>query len=177
VTEARALYTEEGIYLHYRVQDQYVLTTRTEYRGQVWKDACVEFFVQPRPERGYFNFEINSGGTMLLAYHENPDYEGEGPRGGVPWSLAKQVQIYHSLPKIMAPETKDPVTWQIEAFIPFSLFEEYLGPLGDISAQEWRANFYKCAEDNSHPHWAAWSPILEGQTFHAPRFFGVLRFE
>ena len=175
--QARALYDSEGIYLHFRVEDQYVLTTRTEYRGQVWKDSCAEFFVQPKPDRGYFNFEINSGGTMLASFHEHPHYRGPEQPEAVPWSLAAKIPLYHSAPNVLSPEVQEPVMWQLEYFIPFSFFESFVGPLDAIKGQTWRANFYKCAEDNSHPHWGAWSPVLEDLNFHQPRFFGQLNFE
>lgn len=178
-TEARVLYDDKGVYVHFFVHDQYVRCIETEYHGKVWEDAAVEFFVQPKADRGYFNCEINCGGTMLLSYHENPDYTGPATTregGTVPWDLAQQVTIYHSMPKTVDPEIADPVTWQIEYFIPFSLLEQYVGPLGDVAGQEWRANFYKIATNNSHPHYGAWSPILEGASFHAPQFFGVLKF-
>jgi hypothetical protein len=176
---ARVLYDADGLYLHFRVKDKYVRSVATEYRGRVWEDAAVEFFVQPKPERGYFNFEINCGGTMLLSYHENPDWSGAALRkpGAVPWELASQVSIYHSMPEVVEPEIPGPVSWQIEYFVPFSLLEAYVGPLGTVGGQKWRANFYKIAETNSHPHFASWSPILEGVSFHQPLFFGVLRFE
>lgn len=175
---ARVLYDKRGLYVHFRVEDQYVRSIATEYRGAVWEDSAVEFFVQPRPERGYFNFEINCGGAMLLSYHENPEWDGPSLHkpGGVPWVLAQRVKIYHSMPETVDPEIAGPVTWYVEYFIPFSLFETYLGPIGDLSEQRWRANFYKIAENNSHPHYGAWSPILEGASFHAPQFFGVLKF-
>lgn len=174
--QVRLLHTPEGVYVHFLVEDQYVLTTRTKYRGEVWKDSCAEFFVQPKPDRGYFNFEITSGGTMLASYHEHPEYQGEKNDGGIPWALARQIQLYHSAPKILAPETAEPLTWQLEYFLPFELLEHYVGPL-ERGKGEWRANFYKCAEDNSHPHWGAWAEVVEDLDFHQPRFFGVLRFE
>jgi len=179
VTKARVLHNDKGLYLHFRVRDQYVRSVATEYRGKVWEDACVEFFVQPKADRGYFNFEINCGGTMLLSHHENPDWQGETQRkaGGVPWGLARAVKIFHSMPKAVDPEIADEVTWQVEYFVPFWLLEEYVGPLGDLAGQEWRANFYKIAETNSHPHLGSWSPILEGYSFHQPEFFGTIRFE
>jgi len=178
-TRVRVLYDAAGVYLFYRVKDRYIKSVATEYRGKVWEDACVELFVQPKPERGYFNFEINCGGTMLLSYHENPDWKGEVKRqdGGVPWELARTVPIYHSMPERVYPEVVEETVWQLEYHIPFELLEDYVGPLGNVAGQAWRANFYKCAETNSHPHWASWSPILEGDDFHSPRFFGVLRFE
>jgi hypothetical protein len=128
--------------------------------------------------RGYFNFEINCGGTMLLSYHEHPEYKGPIRREpcAVPWELASQVVIYHSMPDVVDPEIAKDVVWHNEFFIPCRLLEAYIGPLGDLGGQEWRANFYKIAETNSHPHFASWSPILEGVNFHSPEFFGVIRF-
>jgi hypothetical protein len=178
-TTARVLYDEKGLYIFFRVEDQYVRSIATEYRGKVWEDACAEFFVQPKLDRGYFNFEINCGGTMLLSYHENPDFHGDASRkdGGVPWELAKSVEIFHSMPKTVDPEIAEKKTWYIEYHIPFVLLEEYVGKLGPLSGQTWRANFYKCAETNSNPHWAAWSAVTKESTFHAPRYFGILHFE
>ena len=48
------------------------------------------------------------------------------------------------------------------------------GPIGAASGQVWRGNFFKCAEDISHPHWAAWSPVDEFN-FHLPRCFGAIQ--
>lgn len=178
VTRARVIYDAWGVYVHFRVKDKYVLSRNTEYYGRIWEDAAVEFFVQPKPERGYFNFEINCGGAMRLSYHEHPDWTEETPRksGKVPWELASRVRIARTMPRIVDPEIEEPTTWFIEFHIPFALFEEYVGPIGPPEGQVWRANFYKIAESNSHPHFASWSPIREGVNFHSPQFFGILRF-
>jgi hypothetical protein len=177
-TQAKVIYDDQGLYLHFRVEDRYVRSIERDYHGKVWEDACVEFFVQPRAERGYFNFEINCGGTMLLSYHENPDWTGEPLRkpGSVPWALAKEVKIFHSMPETVEPEIEEATTWHVEYFIPFKLFETYLGDLDGGAGQTWRANFYKCAENNSHPHWASWSLIDGKLDFHQPEFFSEIRF-
>ncbi|MCC6698690.1 MAG: carbohydrate-binding family 9-like protein [Candidatus Hydrogenedentes bacterium] len=176
--KAKVLYDDKGLYIHFLVNDQYVRCIETKYHGKVWEDSAVEFFVKPKEERGYFNFEINCGGVMLLSYHENPDYKGpvQNEESSVPEERAKAVTIFHSMPATVDPEIAEKTTWHIEYFIPFDLLEEYIGPLGDVPGQVWHANFYKIAENNSHPHYGAWSPILEGHSFHAPQFFGVLRF-
>lgn len=177
--QAKAVYDEAGLYIHFRVEDRYVRAVETKYHGKVWEDACVEFFVQPRPERGYFNFEINCGGTMLLSYEENPQWKGESLRkdGAVPWRLAKKVKIFHTLPKTVEPERAEPVTWDVEYHIPFAVLEAFLGDLGAPGGQTWRANFYKCAENNSHPHWASWSRIEGELDFHKPEYFAPIIFE
>jgi hypothetical protein len=60
--------------------------------------------------------------------------------------------------------------------IPLALFEAYAGALGALPGTSWRANFYKCADRTSHPHWGAWNPIGEVLNFHKPETFGELRF-
>ncbi|MEW6117215.1 MAG: carbohydrate-binding family 9-like protein, partial [Nitrospirota bacterium] len=42
--------------------------------------------------------------------------------------------------------------------------------------REWRANFYKCGDATSHPHWASWAPV-EALNFHLPHCFGTICFE
>jgi len=61
-------------------------------------------------------------------------------------------------------------------FDSLALVEEFAGPLADPAGQTWRGNFYKCAEDNSHPHWASWAPIGERLNFHVPEHFAPLHF-
>ncbi len=176
--QAKLLYDDKGLYVFFNVKDRYVLSTHTKYQDSVCQDSCVEFFVQPKPDKGYFNFEINAGGTLLLTYIETPDRKTGADRkiAEVPWDLAKNVIIHHSLPEIVAPEHTEPVEWHVEYFIPFSIFEPFLGPLGNAAGQAWRANFYKCADQSSHPHWASWAPIGEKLSFHVPYYFGTLRF-
>ncbi len=176
--QAKLLYEDTGLYVFFDVKDRYVLSTHTNYQDSVCQDSCVEFFVQPKPGKGYFNFEINAGGAMLLTYIETPDRKTGADRKitEVPWDLAKSVTIYHSLPETVDPERTEPVEWRVEYFIPFSVFESFVGPLGNPAGQTWRANFYKCADKSSHPHWASWAPIGEKLSFHVPYYFGTLCF-
>lgn len=169
---------DEALYLRFGVQDRYVLTTRTEYNSDVCKDACVEFFTQPKPDRGYLNFEMNSAGTLHLGYHELPE---EGPGRApvhlpVEESLAKRIQIQSSLPHLVPDEIAEPVEWSLAMRIPLSVIEELVGTLTPLAGSVWRANFYKCASQCSHPHWASWAPIGEKLDFHQPEFFADLRF-
>ncbi|MDD2708353.1 MAG: carbohydrate-binding family 9-like protein [Verrucomicrobiae bacterium] len=175
--EAKAVYTGKGLSIFFRVFDKYVRCTREDYQTSVCRDSCVEFFVKPREGRGYFNFEINCGGTMLLYYMADPTLGPEGARKQVPWEIAKTVRIFHSQPKVVYPEVEKDAEWMVEYTIPFALFEEFLGPLGSVSGQTWRANFYKCADDSSHPHWASWAPLHGKFSFHLPEYFAPVRFE
>ena len=177
-TCARVLYGANGLYGMFRVQDRYVRCVRTQYHDEVWKDSCVEFFAQPKPDRGYFNFEFNCGGAHLCSHIVNPERTADGFKEytPLPGEIGRTVRVRSSLPRVVEPEITQPVTWTLRFFIPFAVFEAYVGPLGDVGGQTWRGNFFKCAEDNSHPHWAAWSPVDEFN-FHLPRCFGEITFE
>ncbi len=177
ITRVRLLYGATGFHGIFQVQDQYVRCLHTGYLEEVWKDACVEFFVRPRPTAGYFNFEMNCGGGLLCYYIVDPTLVGDGFVDFIklPKEDGSQVKICTTLPGITEPEVASQVTWALQFFIPMTLLEKYVGPLGAAAGQEWRANFNKCAENNSHPHWATWNPLTE-QNFHSPDEFGVLRF-
>jgi len=177
--QVKLTYTDKGLFVFFRVFDKYVRCTRTDYQASVCGDSCVEFFVRPLKDKGYFNFEINCGGTMLLYYIEDPT---SGPDGfkkytRVPRRLGKMVRIYHSMAEIVYPEIEKDTEWTVEYYIPFALFEEYVGSLGKISGQIWQANFYKCADNTSHPHWASWASLQGKLSFHLPEYFAPLRFE
>jgi Carbohydrate-binding family 9 len=176
-TSARLLHDARGIYCIFRVQDRYVRCLRTQYHDPVWKDSCVEFFAQPRPDRGYFNFEFNCGAAFLCCHITNPERTPDGFKEfvKVPANLGRMIQARSSLAQRIDPEITEPVVWTLRFFIPFALFEHYLGPLGVVTGQVWRGNFFKCAEDNSHPHWASWSPVDEFN-FHRPNCFGTIQF-
>lgn len=178
--ELKALYAEDGLFLFFRVFDKYVRSVQTAYQGSVCTDSCVEFFVEPKSGKGYFNFEINGGGTLLLHFNEprkSQDNQVQFKRRLVPWKSGGQVNIYHSLPRIIDPEIEADTEWCIEYFIPFAIFEHYLGPLGPIPGQVWRGNFYKCADQTSRPHWLSWAPMGSELNFHLPQFFAPLRFQ
>ena len=178
-TRARVLYDDEGLYVIFRVYDRYVRCVATEYQDPVYKDACVEFFVQPRQDKGYFNFEMNCGGVLLLKYIEDCTRTDDGFEKyvDVPAELGAEVVAFHSLNAPIEPEIAEHVEWRVEYAIPFSLFEHYAGPLGDLAGQTWRGNFYKCADGCSHPHWASWAPVGRVLNFHVPQHFAPLRFE
>lgn len=174
----RVLHDHAHLYLRFLVCDRYVRSTATTYQATVCKDSCVEFFVRPKRERGYFNFEVNAGGTLLLHYSENPAYvtqSGCQKMVLVPESWGRQVAIWHSQPAVVEPEITGPVTWGLAYRVPVALLEAFVGPLGELAGQTWRANFYKCADQTSHPHWAAWAPVPQ-LNFHLPDNFGEIGF-
>ncbi len=178
VVNARLLYDDQAIYIHFKVQDRHVRSIHTRPQDPVWQDSCVEFFFQPKPSPGYFNVEGNCGGTFLCSYVEDPR---RTPTGFAKFRLIDahwftRIRAYHSMPPVVEPELPGPVEWTLEYGIPFSLIEDYAGPLGAVAGQIWRANFYKCGDKTSHPHWASWAPIGEALNFHQPDRFAPITF-
>ena len=177
VVQAKLLYGLEGIFGLYRVQDRFVRCVYRRYQDPVYNDSCVEFFVQPRSDKGYFNFEFSCGGALRASYIEDPTRIGRGFRAYTRLTKqdSRQLTIYHSLPSLVDPECEEDVTWFLEFFIPSELLEKYTGPVDTSPGSIWRANLFKCADQTSHPHWAAWSPV-DDLNFHLPHCFGKLQF-
>jgi hypothetical protein len=178
VVRAKLLYDRANLYLRFRIDDCFVVARHMQFQDPVWRDSCVEFFVQPRSASGYFNFEINCGGALLSYYIEDSTRTPDGfarftrlaPEHG------KRILITHTLPSLVAPELPGPTLWQIGCQIPLEVLEAYAGSLGPLPGESWRGNFYKCADDCSHPHWASWAPIGEVLNFHQPEYFAPLHF-
>jgi hypothetical protein len=176
-TLCKLLYDDFNLYGIFRVEDQYVRCIRTAFQADVWKDSCVELFVQPQGACGYYNFEFNCGGALLASYVTNPARVNGRLQEFVPLTEADNGRILRiaSLPAVVEPEILQPLVWYLEFSIPFSVLAKYAGPLGAVLGQIWRANFYKCGNETSHPHWLSWMPLAE-RNFHDPSSFGKLKF-
>lgn len=177
LAEVKLLYNDHSIHVFFKVNDRYVRSTHTGYMAEVWKDSCVEWFVQPKPDKGYFNFEVNCGGSLYASYVEDPQRINNKLKKStpLPYETCQTIGIYHSAPSAVEQEIAIPVEWFIELTIPVKVFEPFIGFVGPLAGQEWRANFYKCGDETSHPHWAAWSPVSE-KNFHRPGEFGKIIF-
>lgn len=165
-----------AVYVMFRVEDRYVRATAAAHQDNVYKDSCVEFFFTPGSEvsEGYFNLEMNCGGTMLFHFQEQPGIN----KIVIPEAECTTIEGMHSLPCIVDPEIREPVTWTVAYTVPISLLEKYCRVMPPGPQTAWRVNFYKCADDTSHPHWLTWSPVdLPYPNFHHPRSFGILTFE
>ncbi len=177
-THVRLLYNELRICGLFEVNDFYVISGHRGLQVAVFTDSCVEFFVQPPRCEGYFNFEFNCTGAMLCSYITDHRIVNGRFKEFImvePEDL-KSVELYHTLSGIIEPEKSEPCRWYLGFSIPFFLIKKYSRYSGSAVGQEWRANFYKCADASSHPHWAAWAPVPI-LNFHLPEYFGTLKFQ
>jgi hypothetical protein len=173
---AKLAYDEHNIYIIWQVKDRYVRAVAEKHQDAVYQDSCVEFFFIPDNLGGseYFNLEMNCGGTMLFHHQE---FGKEGHKS-VSDADIEQMEVAHSLPKIISQEIKEKTTWYLEYAIPFKILAGYYQMEAPTSGTTWRANFYKCADKTSYPHWITWSKVQYPEPrFHLPEFFGTLVFE
>jgi len=175
-TQAKVAYDNTAIYVIFRVEDRYVKAVAGKNQGPVYLDSCVEFFFSPEDDikEGYFNLEMNCGGNMLFHHQMEPRTK----QTLISEEHIAQVEVAATLPEIVNPEIVEDTTWVVEYRIPFSVLSHYHSFSNPEAGSVWRANFYKCADKTSHPHWLTWSPIdLPRPNFHVPEYFGVLEFQ
>jgi len=117
--EAKLAYDKERLYVIFRVDDQYVCARKQSYQERVYEDSCVEFFFTPGEDvaEGYFNLEINCGGTVLFHHQHGRQVMDRV----VNKTDFEQAEIAHSLPKIIDNEIAEKISWVVEYCPPFSL--------------------------------------------------------
>jgi hypothetical protein len=175
-TQVKLLHDDENIYVCFRVEDRYVRAVAEEYHDSVCQDSCAEFFFTCGTDltEGYFNLELNCGGTLLF-YHQTA--RGKNERQ-VTIEDCKRIRILPSLPKRVDPEIAEPTVWTVKYALPVDILKKYAPLERPGPGVTWKANFYKCADKTSHPHWLTWNPVDNpSPDFHLPQYFGTLVFE
>jgi hypothetical protein len=165
----------EHLHLRFTVQDRYVLSRATGINAMVCNDSCVEFFFEPVPGLGYFNLEMSAGGAPLCFYITDAR---RAPGGFAAFDKLHAdelgaIAIASTLPGPVDPEIATPFDWALCARIPLAPFARRLGRALPVPGR-WRGNFFKCADQSSHPHWGSWATIGEELNFHQPDRFGTI---
>lgn len=174
--EAKLVYDNDFLYVIFKVKDRYIKAVNTEYDSSVFQDSCVEFFFTPSNNigQGYFNAEINCCGTILLRHQKVIGIETIV----ISETDAKKFEIFSTFKGKVEPEITKPMEWVVEYKIPYEILEKYATVDKPKPKVIWRANFYKCADRTSRPHWLTWNKIeLPTPDFHRPEFFGTLEFK
>lgn len=175
-TEVKLAYDDETVHVMFRVEDRFVRACAEKHQDRVCIDSCVEFFFTPGRDisRGYFNIEVNCGGTAKFCYQTARDENCVK----LPITVIEEMHIAASLPRIVDPEIAKPTIWSVSYQIPLAVLGNYGPAVRPAPGVEWRGNFYKCADETSHPHWLTWAPVdLPKPDFHQPKYFGTIAFE
>ncbi len=158
----------DAVYLRYHVTEDYTLAKVDKDNGEVWTDSCVEFFLK-LDDGGYYNIEFTAIGKGLVGFRQSRD------------------TAEHASPEIMslierAPslgvdtfDEKQGCSWTLTLVIPKEVF--FAHKLDTLSGLKASANFYKCGDNLTVPHFVSWQPIDNPTpNFHLPEFFGELEF-
>lgn len=166
----RIAHTKNEIWLKYYVREKYILALETLTNGDVYKDSTVEFFIS-FDNVNYYNFEFNCIGTIHIGYGP-----GKGNRTPIKPATAEKIKIKSSLGNQPFEEKAGDFEWEMMIRIPVECFAfDKIKSLNELKAT---ANFYKCGDETSKPHFVTWNPIkTESPNYHQPEYFGKIQFE
>ena len=163
-------WNDNALFLKYWVGEEVAMALTQNDNGPVWKDSCVEFFVSPDQNDFYYNFEFNCIGTCLLAYGNS-----RHNRELAPVDTLSKIKRLPSLEKKLFNETFMRKPWELFIEIPAAAFFKHKDM--KFRKKTMTANFYKCGDGLSKPHYLTWQPIKSHEPdFHQPQFFGKLEF-
>ena len=163
-------HTGKEIWLKYYVTEKNILARETRINGEVYKDSTVEFFISV-DAKNYYNFEFNCIGITHLAHGP-----GRGNRNFVDPEIVKKIEIESSLGNKPFEEKSGNFEWEMMIRIPVACFA--FDKIKTLSGLKATANFYKCGDETSEPHYVTWNPIgTENPDYHCPQYFGKVQFE
>ncbi len=178
VVKAKVLHDARNLYGMFRVEDKYVIAVQEGFQAPVCLDSCVEFFFKPSVGKGYFNLEISASAAYLMTYIRDHRRTEDGFEDYTKMSAAHGalVKVKTSLQPRVYPEIAEPLTWYAQFQVPMEALEPYCGMIPSLDGVTWKGNFFKCADECSHPHWLTWKP-LTALNYHLPECFGTLELQ
>jgi hypothetical protein len=166
----RIAHTGDEIWLKYYVNEKNILAQETRTNGDVYKDSTVEFFISV-DGKNYYNFEFSCIGTIHIGYGE-----GRHNRTPVNPAIAEKIQIESTLGNQPFAEKSGDFNWEMMIRIPKTCFA--FDKIDTFSKLNATANFYKCGDETSDPHFVTWNAIgTENPDYHCPEYFGKIDFE
>ena len=163
-------YSDYEIFLKYFVKEDYFKAEKTETNQAVYEDSCVEFFVSPEDDGIYYNLEFNGIGTCLMGTGTNR----QNSRRANPEIVSKIRRLSTAGNKPVT-EKEGKFEWTITVAIPFEVFFHH--KLKELKGKSFRANFYKCGDKLTVPHYVTWNPVgTKKPDYHQSDYFGLLKF-
>jgi hypothetical protein len=163
-------YSENEIFLKYYITEEYLKAEKTNTNQMVCEDSCVEFFVSPEDDGIYYNMEFNAIGTCLLG----TGTDRANSKRAHPETISK-IRRLSTAGTEPFNEKKGENSWTITIAIPFEVFFHH--QIKELKGKIFRANFYKCGDKLTVPHYVTWNPVrTEQPDYHQPEHFGLLKF-
>jgi hypothetical protein len=163
-------YSDNEIFLKYYIKENYFKAEKTETNQMVCEDSCVEFFVSPEDDGIYYNIEFNGIGTCLLG-----SGTGRADSTRTYPEIVSKIRRLTSVGFKPVKEITGKIEWTITIAVPFEVF--FLHKIKELKGKTFRANFYKCGDMLTVPHYVTWNPVgTEKPDYHQPDYFGLLTF-
>jgi hypothetical protein len=163
-------YSDREVFLKFYIREEFVKAEKTESNQMVCEDSCVEFFVSPSDDGIYYNFEFNPIGTCLMGTGTSREDIIRAPV-----SLIDTIRRKGSSGINPFKERQGKTTWTITIAIPYEAFFRH--NVTELKGKSIRANFYKCGDKLTHPHYLTWNPVgTPRPDYHQPEFFGMVKF-
>ncbi len=161
----RIFHNDEFLFIEYEVDEKCTAALEVTDGNDVYKDSCVEFFVQPEGDGHYYNFEWNAIGTLCFSRRTgrfDPEHASAAILEGVYKSSTYGRRPFE--------EIKGENRWSLRVAIPHGAL--FGGEIGTWHGARLRGNFYKCGDALSTPHYLTWAPIsIPNPDYHRPEFF------
>lgn len=160
---AYAAWDQNGLHALLCAREETIATAATGFGGDVYKDSCLEWFVQPfADDPRYINVEVNAAGAAYIGF--GSCREDSKPLPAMPQGMTVTASKHEG------------GWWAIAYTIPASLLDSLYGRKLH-AGERMRGNFYKC-DESIHPHFGSWTPITHPfPDFHRPEFFGDMMLE
>ncbi len=153
-TEFRVLADEQALYLAAVLTEPAMAGLRaetTERDGPVYRDDCLEVYLQPVPGGPYRQFVVNAAGTQFDSL-VSADGSRIEPGWDAPWEAAA---------------ARHERAWTVELGIPWSALE-----VADGTGGAWGFNVARGRRAGGAAEYSSWARLETG--FHEPRRFGRL---
>lgn len=166
LTTIRAAHSDSALFVRMQCRESDPRTTIHEWNGRVWTDSAMEFFIEPLPGCGYFNFEMNAAPALLLHF----GMADTAARKPVEWDRSE----FGLCSRRFSRDGAD--WWEVCVTVPFAMLSHYVPAFRPETGCIFRANAYKCGDDCAEPHYGSLFPIdaakIQEPSFHRPAYFG-----
>lgn len=154
----------KGLFVRFFSEEPQPKAVYTKRDEPIYKDSCMELFVQPAAEdKRYLNFEINPNAAYLSEI-------GTCRADRVLLSAASDVACKTGVLRVAS-------GWGVELFIPDELVSDCLGlPYSFATQNRLKLNAYKCGDETPHPHYSSLFVVPTPKPdYHRPEFFGTVK--
>lgn len=171
-TNVRLRWTSDALYGKFVCYEESPVIRHSGANAPVYRDSCVEFFLQPMPgtDPRYLNFEFNAAGTLLLGLGED--------RGERDMSHGLEPERFSIVAERGLADEAGRIYWTLSFRIPIDWLAEVFPGFSAAPGRSFKGNFYKCGDETPVPHFIAWSPVgFPTPDFHLSDYFGTLVFD